>query len=273
MYVIDLHKERHLESLQNAFTIVCSSTDSSKSSALLTSGTQTLYMPTWPKAEVKNTFPNISNIDARCKRHGGALRYLLWPEENAIKDLNRVLDSSSQGAFISALQPECKDPTMNGHLVHYTEVDDNFVSAVAKFASESIRDRVFARFVLKERISLKVAADAMKFDTGFSSLRGVLLELAWHRELRRGGAWTLKDLETGESRTVNVPAFTGEIITCKNDVRDLDLTRVNAGDYVAPLKENFALIDSFTIAEQIWSEKRQGDDTLEAVDDTVERAR
>jgi hypothetical protein len=166
---------------------------------------------------------------------------------------------------------------MSGRLVHYTEVDENFNNAVAKFASESIRSRVFTRFVLKERISLKVAADAMKFDTGFSSPRGVLSELAWHHELRRGGAWTLKDLERGESRTVNVAAFTGEIITCKNDMRDLDLTRVNAehltrvnaGDYVAPLKENFALIDSFTIAEQIWSEIRKGDDTVERAGDVA----
>lgn len=280
MFVIDLHKERHLESLQNAFTIVCSFADSSKYSALITSGTQTLsilWMPTWPKKEVKKIFPNIPNVDARYNRHGGALRYLLWPEANAINDLNRVLDSSSQGAFISALQPECKDPTMSGRLVHYTEVDENFNNAVAKFASESIRNRVFTRFVLKERISLKVAADAMKFDTGFSSPRGVLSELAWHHELRRGGAWTLKDLERGESRTVNVAAFTGEIITCKNDMRDLDLTRVNAehltrvnaGDYVAPLKENFALIDSFTIAEQIWSEIRKGDDTVERAGDVA----
>jgi hypothetical protein len=172
IFVIDLHKERHLESLQNAFTIVCSSADNTKYSALLTSGTQTLtilWMPTWPKTEVKKIFPKIPNVDARYDRHGGALRYLLWPEEEAINDLNRVLDSSNQGAFMLALQPECKDPTMSGRLVHYTEVDDNFRNAVAKFATESIRNRVFARFVLKERISLKVAADAMKFDTGVSS--------------------------------------------------------------------------------------------------------
>ena len=272
MFVIDLHKERHTESLQNAFTIVCSSIDPSKYSALITSGTQTLdvlWMTTWPKSEVKQKFPEISNLDARYDRHGGVLRYLLWPEEKAIEDLDGVLDSTGTNMFLSALRPDCNDSTISGRLVHYTEVDSRFKKPVAKFASLSIRNRVYTRFVFKERLGLKVATDAMKFDTGFSNPRGVLLELAWHHEIRTGGDWTLEDLETGGTKLVTVAPFTGEVVTCKDDMRDL--TTLDVGAYVAPIKENLALLDFFTVAHDIWSisEDASEADSPSASDNTV----
>jgi hypothetical protein len=218
LFVIDLHKERHVESLQNFFTVVRSSIDSSKYSALISSATRTmeiLWMATWPKSEVEAMFPEIDNLDARYDRHGGALRYLLWPANKAIEDLDNVIDSTPRDSFLSALLPNCKDPTVSGRLVHYTDVNDEFKKPVAKFASIYIRNRVLARFVIKERFGLKIAADAMKFNTGFSSLRGVLLELAWHHELREGGDWTLKNLETGKTQDVNVAPQSKHLLAVK----------------------------------------------------------
>jgi hypothetical protein len=55
----------------------------------------------------------------------------------------------------------------------------------------------------------------MKFNTGFSSLRGVLLELAWHHELREGGDWTLKNLETGKTQDVNVAPQSKHLLAVK----------------------------------------------------------
>jgi hypothetical protein len=60
LFVIDLHKERHVESLQNFFTVVRSSIDSSKYSALISSATRTmeiLWMATLAKKRSGSNVP------------------------------------------------------------------------------------------------------------------------------------------------------------------------------------------------------------------------
>ena len=90
LYIVDLHTDSHNESLTGAFTIILSSCDKEKYASALTSSTKTLsvlWMPTWTK-EIKDCFPAIDKLEERFNSHGGVLRYLLWPESQARKDLN-----------------------------------------------------------------------------------------------------------------------------------------------------------------------------------------
>jgi hypothetical protein len=110
-------------------------------------------------------------LDERYERPGGFLRYLLWPKQEAIDDLQQVLNSKSD-QFISALDPECTNDTLRGRLIQYSKVDANFRNPTAELAFEHVKESVFARFLSKERYRVKVFADAMKLAVALQAPMG-----------------------------------------------------------------------------------------------------
>lgn len=251
LYIVDLHKDIHNESLTGAFTIILSSCDKEKYASAVTSSTKTLsilWMPTWTKQEIKECFPTIDKLEERFNRHGGVLRYLLWPESQARKDLNSVLDSSTADTFTAALDPNCKDAKISGRLVHYSIVERDYMGATARFASKEIATRVATRFYLRERLSFQATIDKMKFDATFGSPRGILSELVWHHQFRDGGKFRLKTFESGKIEALCVPEFTGDVVTCEYDMRDLSILAEE--DYVSPVGSTFPAVDAFYVTKK-----------------------
>jgi len=229
IYIVDLNQEKFQESLPTVFTIILTSSNKEKYASAVSSGTRTvavLWMPVWSLEELQQHNVPIENLEARYQVHGGILRYLLWREADAKRDLKAVLDSSDSNEFTLALDKDCKDANVSGRLVHYQLQNlKDYRSSKAVFASKQIRDRVANRFYLRERLSFQATIDKMKFDSSFGSPRGILSELVWHHQLRSGGAFKMKKLKAASDASgvedLEVRALDGEVTTCEHDMRDL----------------------------------------------------
>jgi len=201
VYIVDLNQEKFAESLPAAFTVILTSANKEKYASAVSSATKTvaiLWMPVWSLKEIQQHCKPIDRLCERYEVHGGVLRYLLWSEDDAKKDLKAILDTSTSDTFALALDRDCTDARVSGRLVHYKlAADKNYNTSIAVFASKHIRERVAARFFLRERYSFQVTVDKMKFDNSFGSPRGVLSELIWHHQLREGGNFKMKALTSG----------------------------------------------------------------------------
>jgi hypothetical protein len=172
----------------------------------------------------------------------------LWDEIDAKQDLKTILDASTRETFVLALDKDCKDANVSGRLVHYKlEADNNYGTSIAVFASKHIRDRVAARFYLRERLTFEVTVDKMKFDNSFGSPRVVLAELVWHHQLREGGVFEMKDLTRDKPVTkIQVTRFSGDVVSCEQDMRDL--LNFSEDAYVSPFG-NLPAVDAFMVTK------------------------
>jgi hypothetical protein len=256
VYIVDLNQEKFTESLPPAFTVILTSANKEKYASAVSSGHKTvsvLWMPIWSLEEIRQHYCNIGKptdrLIERYDVHGGVLRYLLWEEEQAKTDLKNVLDASTSETFFSALDKDCQNANVSGRLVHYKlAANNNYTDSQAVFASKHIRDRVAKRFYLRERRSFLVTVDKMKFDSSFGSPRGVLSELVWHHQLREGGNFMMKALDEAGIVTnmVVVKRFSGEVVSCEKDMRDL--LKFNENDYVSPFG-NLPAVDAFMVTK------------------------
>jgi len=256
VYIVDLNQEKFAESLPAAFTVILTSANKEKYASAVSSATKTvaiLWMPVWSLKEIQQHCKPIDRLCERYEVHGGVLRYLLWSEDDAKKDLKAILDTSTSDTFALALDRDCTDARVSGRLVHYKlAADKNYNTSIAVFASKHIRERVAARFFLRERYSFQVTVDKMKFDNSFGSPRGVLSELIWHHQLREGGNFKMKTLTSGGKKVSEqvtdllVKKFSGDVVSCEHDMRDL--LKFSEDAYVSPFG-NLPAVDAFMVTK------------------------
>ncbi|CAG8799357.1 10628_t:CDS:1, partial [Cetraspora pellucida] len=130
--------------------------------------------------------------------------------------------------------------TTSGRLVHL-DVNSTFTSAVYRFASPRISDKIIQEYEIRTKRSARDLIMSSHEFPKFAGFRGNIFEDFAHRELRNGGTFRICCLNTNNSEAT-------EIHTEKLEYNwFMSLDEARKGYYNRPKSKTFASIDSFSL--------------------------
>ncbi|KAK9805693.1 hypothetical protein WJX72_012256 [[Myrmecia] bisecta] len=204
--------DSQIPKLAEAITIETSSPRHEKIWEFRKRGAVEKIMPPWPKPELQRAlpiFPGVSMqlLSARYAKWGGSIR---WCLAQALDPGNeKALEAGIAATNLAALQAAVGHPekaeNVSDRTLHMIPDDDLNRSHLA-FASPYVEERAIHQLLSSARTALESFLVSSLDISELAVLRGRLFEAFVHRILPLGGTFDIRNLETGVSSQLVLPA-------------------------------------------------------------------
>ena len=206
------------------------------------------YMPVWSKEELFSCrsmlFSSIPEavVENLYLKWGGIARYALKlalvEEQQAL--LNEALDISNIDSVVESFGGSGAKADASSRLIHRS-VRDGFHSGPYQFASAFVVDEIYSRVYVKDRDHLIRFLSATQGIGETGQLRGTLFEKHAHTVISKGGSFKIRDLQTAQERTLELPLDFTIFLYSSNDSEFQNAFNC----YFRPVSKIFESVDSF----------------------------
>ncbi|KAJ3095801.1 hypothetical protein HDU96_001034, partial [Phlyctochytrium bullatum] len=206
------------------------------------------YMPVWSREEIfacrSMLYPSLSEdlVEDLYSKWGGIARYVLkfaLVEEQQAR-LKEALDVSNIDAVVQSFGGTGEKADASSRLIHRS-VRDGFHSGPYQFASAYVVDEIYSRVYAKDREHLIRFLSATQGIGDTGQLRGILFEKHAHTVLANGGSFKIRDLQTRQESTLQLP---DDLTTFMYSCNDAEFQAAQ-NRYFRPVSKIFESVDSF----------------------------
>jgi len=242
-YIVDGQRPDYV----NAKTILLSSFRKEIWYKFSNEGADIRHMPVWSRKEILNCrsllYPELSEdlVKDLYSRWGGIARYVLKLATNTEKqeDLTNAIRESNIYSILQSIGGSGKKAEASSRLIH-SLVTEDFHSGPYVFASEYVATEIYEHAYKDAREKLIRFISASDRMDPYGQLRGTMFENFAHTVLARGGSFKVRDLQTNEESTLELPGDLKFFKYSSND--DIQAAR---NHYFIPASKTFKSVDSF----------------------------
>ena len=242
-YIVDGQRPDYV----NAKTILLSSFRKEIWYKFSNEGADIRHMPVWSRKEILNCrsllYPELSEdlVKDLYSRWGGIARYVLKLATNTEKqeDLTKAIGESNIYSILQSIGGSGKKAEASSRLIH-SLVTEDFHSGPYVFASEYVATKIYEHAYKNAREKLIRFISASDRMDPYGQLRGTMFENFAHTVLARGGSFKVRDLQTNEESTLELPGDLKFFKYSSND--DIQAAR---NHYFIPASKTFKSVDSF----------------------------